>query len=101
MLKGAGPDFGSFTDYNESVFERVARWAEGPSKPDMKTAMIDTTNHKRGLGAKATTVICKEKGDDEGVVQAVYETAQDHDFVFARLMGLNEVQGCELPVAPV
>jgi RNA exonuclease 1 len=55
--------------------------------------VCDTTNARSGYGAKATEVI-RCSTDDE-VIDSVIAEVDDHDLVFARLMDLASVQGCE------
>lgn len=89
-----GPDFGSFADTSESIFDRMNRYVvDATTKQGRKTACCDYGNVKSGQGGKATTVT-RCTTDDE-VVDHVIEHAQDHDFVFGRMMELANAQGCK------
>ena len=89
-----GPDFGSFADTTESIFERMNRYVDSSTKIGRKTAYCDYGNPKSGPGAKATTAIkCLT---DEDVVEGMVKSVGEHDFVFGRMMELANVQGCKL-----
>lgn len=90
-----GPEFGSYMESNESIFERLARFAPDPSKPGKTSAFCDYSTGRSSLGAKATTSVhCTS--DDE-VLQAMVENVPKHDFVFGRFMDLSNIQGCTSP----
>jgi len=88
-----GPEFGSFADTTESIFERMNRHADILTKVSRKTAYCDYGNPRTGPGAKATTAV-KCTSDDE-VVDGMIKSVDDHDFVFGRMMELAHVQGCK------
>ena len=86
-----GPDFGTFTDTSESIFDRINRY-QGPTKGEQRrTAYCEVGNAKQG--AKASNVARCE--DDEQVIREMGEFAKTHDFVFGRLGELAAAQGCE------
>ena len=90
-----GPDFGSFLDTTESIFERMNRYVvDVKTKTTRRTAYCDYGNAKSSMGGKATSV-AKCVSDDD-VVDKVSEYAADHDFVFGRMMELAQAQGCKL-----
>ncbi|ORY25328.1 hypothetical protein BCR39DRAFT_544313 [Naematelia encephala] len=87
-----GPDFGSFADFGETIFERMTRFTPDPERvPGKTSAMIDTSIPRQSAGNKATTVV--KCDNDDGVIQAMIDQAEKHDFVFGRLMELADVQG--------
>lgn len=89
-----GPDFGSFLDTSESIFERMNRYVrDEKTKQGRKTAYCDYGNTKGGAGAKASSVA--KCTTDEEVVENMISFVQNHDFVFGRMMELAHVQGCE------
>lgn len=89
-----GPDFGSFLNATESIFERMNRYVpDVKTKESRRTGYCDYGNIKSSLGAKATSAARCETDDE--VVDKVTEFAIDHDFVFGRLMELAQAQGCE------
>ncbi len=80
-----GPDFGDPSVDSESVFERLSRNA----KP-RRSLVADYGNPRGWFGAQATTAVaCKT--DDE-IVGAVVDKVREHDFVFARMTELANVQ---------
>lgn len=88
----AGPDFGTFLDTTEPIFERLNRFSLDPTKGGRTSAVCDYFNPRAGYGAKATTAVkCM---NDEDVTKAVCENVEAHEFVFGRLMELANTQGC-------
>lgn len=91
-----------FTDNNEPIFDRISRQISGggggtatgaAEKRGKRTVVCDTSNARAGYGSKATTAIKCET--DDGVVDAILEQVEGHDFVFGRLMDLASAQGCK------
>ncbi|KAG9102486.1 hypothetical protein FRC06_001962 [Ceratobasidium sp. 370] len=74
-----GPDFGVFKQDVESIFERLAK-SNGRHGKGATSAVIDHGNPRAWHGAKATSA----------VVAGILEAAQNHDFVFGRLLGLSQ-----------
>lgn len=98
-----GSSFGEFkthTDF-ESVFERLRRSIRGSDTGEpgtgagaqLKTAVVDHGNPATWHGSGATrTIACTT--DDE-VAKGVLQCIPESDFIWARLSGLAEAQGCE------
>ncbi|RXK42114.1 hypothetical protein M231_00471 [Tremella mesenterica] len=86
-----GPDFGSFMDTTESIFERIGRYRRHTEETPPTTAVCDNNVGPRHPGNKATTAVSCI-GDDD-VVKAIGEQVKTHDFVFGRLLELSHVQG--------
>ena len=88
-----GPDFGSFMDTAESIFERMNRYVtDATTNETRRTAFCDYGNPRSGMGGKATSV-ARCTTDDE-VIDNMVTYSDDHHFVFGRLMELAHVQGC-------
>ena len=89
-----GPEFGTFLDTTESVFERMGRYvADMKTKQTKTTACCDYGNPRGGHGLKAKSV--SKCTNDEEVLDAMMGYAKDHDFVFGRMTELANAQGCE------
>lgn len=82
-------------DY-ESIFERMGRASRRSALGGgggIRSAVVDHGNPGVMHGSKATTAVgC---ANDEEVVERLLEVVPSHHFVFGRLMGLANVQGCE------
>ncbi|BEI88426.1 uncharacterized protein CcaverHIS019_0111440 [Cutaneotrichosporon cavernicola] len=81
-----GPDFGDPNVDSESVFERINR----TGGKERRSLVADYGNPRAWFGAKATTVVACTNDDE--VVDAVAEQVGEHEFVFARLTDLANVQ---------
>ncbi|CAK9784264.1 hypothetical protein CC85DRAFT_284909 [Cutaneotrichosporon oleaginosum] len=81
-----GPDFGDPNVDSESVFERLNRMGGKPRR----SLVADYGNPRAWFGAKATTAVAC-KSDDE-IVDAVAKEVGKHEYVFARLTELANVQ---------
>lgn len=92
MKMANGPEFGSFMDTSESIFERINRYS--PETVRRRTAYCDYGSTKGGPGAKATSVA--KCTSDEEVLENMATFVQDHEFVFGRMMELAQFQGCGL-----
>lgn len=97
MTIWTGPDFGSFLDSNESIFERMNRFVvDKETKKHRTTACCDYGNPRAGHGQRATTV--EKCTNDDEVITAMIKHVDSHDFVFGKLAELHSAQGCE-PIA--
>lgn len=86
-----GPGYGEFKADYEGVFERLAR-SPRAAEGGLRTAIVDRGDPGKWHGAGAGTAVpCTS---DEEVVKGVLEQVEGCDFVWARLMGLAEAQGC-------
>lgn len=100
-----GAGFGEFKTDVEGLFERLGRgtkrvgigkWVggEGGVANDLRTAVVDRGRNPsawHGAGA-STTVGCASDGD---VLKGILSILPEHDFVWARFMGVAEASGCE------
>ncbi|QRW08352.1 exonuclease domain protein [Ceratobasidium sp. AG-Ba] len=89
-----GPDFGVFKQDVESIFERLTK-SNGRHGKGATSAVIDHGNPRAWHGAKATSAVACQS--DDQVVTGVLEAAQNHDFVFGRLLGLSQALGWTAP----
>lgn len=81
-----GPDFGDPNVDSESVFERLNR-VGGKAR---RSLVADYGNPSAWFGAKATTAVACTSDDE--VVEAVVDQIGGHEYVFARLTELANVQ---------
>lgn len=91
----SGPGFGEFKVDFESIFERMSRSTRraGGGAGSIRSAVVDHGNPAVMHGSKASTAIgCTS---DEEIVEKFLEVIPSHEFVFARLMSLANIQGCE------
>jgi len=91
----SGPGFGEFKVDFESIFERMSRSTRraGGGVGSIRSAVVDHGNPAVMHGSKASTAIgCTS---DEEIVEKFLEVIPSHEFVFARLMSLANIQGCE------
>ncbi|KAG8747142.1 hypothetical protein FRC10_002191 [Ceratobasidium sp. 414] len=86
-----GPDFGVFKQDVESIFERLTK-SNGRHGKGATSAVIDHGNPRAWHGAKATSAVACQ--NDDQVVAGVLEAAQNHDFVFGRLLELSQALEC-------
>ncbi|KAJ1304455.1 hypothetical protein OPQ81_005602 [Rhizoctonia solani] len=91
-----GPDFGVFKQDVESIFERLSK-ANGRHGKGATSAVIDHGNPRAWHGAKATSAVSCQTDDE--VVTAVIDAAQNHEFVFGRLLELSQALGWTTPRA--
>ncbi|KAG9102215.1 hypothetical protein FS749_011644 [Ceratobasidium sp. UAMH 11750] len=91
-----GPDFGVFKQDVESIFERLAK-SNGRHGKGATSAVIDHGNPRAWHGAKATSAVACQ--NDDQVVAGVLEAAQNHDFVFGRLLELSQALAWTVPRA--
>ncbi|XP_006457267.1 hypothetical protein AGABI2DRAFT_79294, partial [Agaricus bisporus var. bisporus H97] len=92
-----GPGFGEFKVDYESIFERMARSTKraGGGVGSIRSAVVDQGNPAAMHGSKASTAVgCSS---DEEVVKQLLEILPSHDFTFARLMSLANLQGWTTP----
>jgi RNA exonuclease 1 len=90
----SGPGFGEYKVDFESIFERMARSTKraGGGVGSIRSAVVDQGNPAAMHGSKANTAVgCSS---DEEVVKQLLEVLPSHDFTFARLMSLANLQGC-------
>lgn len=96
VLRPSGPEFGEVGDETESIFERMSRHSENPSKPGKTSVICDYGKSNQWLKSKATTAVgCK---DDDQILEGLLENVGKHDFAFARFMELANTLGCEFYV---
>ncbi|CEL61016.1 hypothetical protein RSOLAG1IB_04255 [Rhizoctonia solani AG-1 IB] len=91
-----GPDFGVFKQDVESIFERLSK-SNGRHGKGSTSAVIDHGNPRAWHGAKATSAVSCQT--DDQVVTGVIDAAQNHDFVFGRLLELSQALGWTTPRA--
>ncbi|CAE6472791.1 unnamed protein product [Rhizoctonia solani] len=91
-----GPDFGVFKQDIEPIFERLSK-SNGRHGKGSTSAVIDHGNPRAWHGAKATAAVSCQT--DDQVVTGVIEAAQNHDFVFGRLLELSQALGWTTPRA--
>ncbi|CAE6415580.1 unnamed protein product [Rhizoctonia solani] len=91
-----GPDFGVFKQDIESIFERLSK-SNGRHGKGSTSAVIDHGNPRAWHGAKATAAVSCQT--DDQVVAGVIDAAQNHDFVFGRLLELSQALGWTTPRA--
>lgn len=90
----SGPGFGEYKVDFESIFERMARSPKraGGGVGSIRSAVVDQGNPAAMHGSKASTAVgCSS---DEEVVKQLLDVLPSHDFMFARLMSLGNLQGC-------
>ncbi|KAH7339501.1 hypothetical protein B0J17DRAFT_767226 [Rhizoctonia solani] len=91
-----GPDFGVFKQDVESIFERLSK-SNGRHGKGSTSAVIDHGNPRAWHGAKATAAVSCQTDDE--VVTGIIDAAQNHDFVFGRLLELSQALGWTTPRA--
>jgi RNA exonuclease 1 len=90
-----GPGFGEFKIDYESIFERMSRSTRRVTggAGSIRSAVVDHGNPAVMHGSKASTAIgCTS---DEEVVKQLLDVVPSHQFAFARLMNLANIQGCK------
>lgn len=93
-----GPEFGDPGIDTEPIFDRLNRHSS-PRGGSKKSLVADYGNPRSWYGANATTAVpCSS--DDE-VVNAVVEHIAEHDYIFARMTELSNIQRCKLRTAVV
>lgn len=88
-----GPDFGDPGVDTEPVFERLNR--HNPQNKGARRSLVaDYGNPRAWYGAKATTAVACTT--DDQVIDAVIDNVATHDYTFARMTELSNIQHCEL-----
>lgn len=88
-----GPEFGDPSVDTESIFARLSRFSPSPKGPKRTSLVADYGNPRSWYGAKATAVApCT---NDDEVTDAVVSGVAKHDYTFARLTELSQVQNCK------